>query len=431
MICKLKTLKGDTFDLECAPDMLIGAVKEKACADPNGAKNGWEAAGMKLIYQGKVLDDGKDLASYSISENDFMVVMYTKPKKPAAAASAPTAAAPAATAPAAATTTEAAPAPAAATEAAPAPAAASPAPAPAAAQPAARQFSPEAQAAIDNLIEMGYGKDDVEAAMVAAFMNPDRAVQYLEEGLPDAGGDDAMEDEGDDAGPTPTTWPELVNNRQFQREIGAITDQGSLQAYLGQLASADPQKLSLIQANPQAFSQLLNAAAAARAGGGGGGGGAPAPAAAPLPFGAAAPPGGGGGGGGGGLPPGLQQMLAQNPQMLEGLLQNPEMLAQLMQVPEVQQAMQNPEVMEQLGVSPEMMQAMMGGLMGGGGMGGGGGGGGVNPVLAQLTPEDEEAIERLMALGFPRPIVIQAFLACEKNENLAANFLFDQGGDLM
>ena len=98
------------------------------------------------------------------------------------------------------------------------------------------------------------------------------------------------------------------------------------------------------------------------------------------------------------------------------------------QVPEVQQAMSNPEVMEQLGIDPQMMQAIMQGMAM---QGMAGGGGGVNPVLAQLTPEDEGAIERLMALGFPRPIVIQAFLACEKNENMAANFLFDQGSDLM
>jgi len=282
-------------------------------------------------------------------------------------------------------------------------------------------FSPTAQAAIDNLVEMGYQREQVQAAMVAAFMNPDRAVQYLEEGIPQAGdeGDEEMEDE-----PTPSTWPELAASPSFLAELAAIRDQGQLQSYLQGLAATDVTKLQLIQGNPQAFAALLNqaqqAAAAMPAPGGPG---------AALPFGMAAPP-GGGGGGGGGLPPGLQQMIAQNPQMLEGLLQNPEMLAQLMQLPEIQQAMQNPEVMEQLGIDPQMMQQALG-AMAMGGMGGGGGGGGVNPVLAQLNEEDEGAIERLMALGFPRPIVIQAYLACEKNENLAANFLFDQGGDLM
>merc|ERR1719331_1364220 len=111
MICKLKTLKGDTFDLEVAPDMKVAAVKDKAAASAEGQKLSWEAAGIKLIFQGKVLDDAKDLAGYSINENDFMVVMYSKPKtKPAAPA--PAAAPPAAASPAPAAETPSAAAPA-------------------------------------------------------------------------------------------------------------------------------------------------------------------------------------------------------------------------------------------------------------------------------------------------------------------------------
>lgn len=46
-------------------------------------------------------------------------------------------------------------------------------------------------------------------------------------------------------------------------------------------------------------------------------------------------------------------------------------------------------------------------------------------VTVNLTEEEQAAVGRLEGLGFDRNRCIEAFLLCERDETLAANFLFD------
>ncbi|XP_064550519.1 uncharacterized protein LOC135436756 [Drosophila montana] len=47
-------------------------------------------------------------------------------------------------------------------------------------------------------------------------------------------------------------------------------------------------------------------------------------------------------------------------------------------------------------------------------------------LTGSLSNEEEAAVERLMALGFDRDVVLPIYLACDKNEELTADILFRQ-----
>jgi len=106
----------------------------------------------------------------------------------------------------------------------------------------------------------------------------------------------------------------------------------------------------------------------------------------------------------------LRQLVAQNPQAIQPMLQ------QLMET--------NPGLVQAIGNDPErFLQILNEGLN----MEEQDGQPGT--VEIRLTQEEAAAIGRLEALGFPRQAVIEAYLACDKNEELAANFLFDGAFD--
>merc|ERR1712110_1316590 len=162
-----------------------------------------------------------------------------------------------------------------------------------------------------------------------------------------------------------------------------------------------------------------------------------------------------GGGGSGGAPvavPAAGAAPGENPlaflrdhemfqQIRSVIQQNPNMLSTMLQ----QIGQSNPQLLQIISQNQEAFIRMINeGEAGGEGVGEEGGVGGlgaalgdapalgdalVQPGVIQVSPQDKEAIERLKALGFPEHLVVQAYFACEKNENLAANFLLSQGFD--
>ena len=251
-----------------------------------------------------------------------------------------------------------------------------------------------------------------------------------------AAGATSSSDTGGDGGPLET----LRRHPQFDALRRLVqTNPSMLQAVLSQIGQQQPELLEAINANQALFLEMMNepvpdappSAAESSAG----------VVASSQPL-AAAPRSGSSGAGGAdddasnafaGIP-GMEAL--GNPVQLAQMLQamppaEQAAMAQMMgmDVNQLQQLAQMISAMPPEQVQQHMNMAMqaqgLGGMLGGRGGGGGGGLGGAQ--ILRLSEEEMAAVDRLTEMGFDRSEAAQAYLACDKNEALAANLLMDGG----
>jgi UV excision repair protein RAD23 len=365
----VKTTQQKVFQVDVDGSDTIADLKAKI-----HESQGHPVAVQKIIYSGKILTDDKSVESCGIKEKDFLVLMVSKPKPTPASTSSTSTPASEASIPATPSQPPTA-APAAVPEAvAEAPQVAPSAPA-AFGDPSAFLSGDGLQAAINNMVEMGFPRDQVLRAMRASFNNADRAVEYLMTGIP--------------------------SHLEAEAPRQPADAPASTQPQATPAAAAPPSNQP--QDQPQNLFQLAQQQHQA-------GGGAPAT--------------GGAAGGAHGAHLNLEA-LRDNPQiqqLRQQMAQNPALIQPLIQ----QLASQNPAIAQMIAQNPEALFQLLGIELDESEEGG--------PVppgahVVSVTEEERAAIQRLEALGFPRQAVLEAYFACDKNEELAANYLFESGFD--
>lgn len=293
--------------------------------------------------------------------------------------------------------------------------------------------------ALEQLKAMGFPEQEAKVALRAAFNNPMRAVEYLTSGIPPHLAAMAAEQQQQSA---PRTAPPLTTSNTpptsssdsssssddplavlrtdpaFQEMKRMIQrDPTKLSQIMAQIGQRQPELFRLINENKAQFLQMLNSpiesTPAATTSSPSTTSGTTSPLLPSM--------------GGGGLPAGM----GMSPEMISQYLQNMpaaqrnQLMQQLNITPEqlsqISQAMSRmpPQVLQQL--LARGPQAMMGG------MGGGSTPGQLPPgaQVVRLTQDEAAAVQRLQDLGFSRQQAIEAYLACDKNEQMAANLLFD------
>lgn len=401
----LKTLQQQTFKIDIDPEETVKALKEKI--ESEKGKDAFPVAGQKLIYAGKILNDDTALKEYKIDEKNFVVVMVTKPK----AVTTPVPTTTQQSNPATTTTISSSTAPAVAQVPTPTPALA-PTPTPASVTPASTTTSEPAPASATK--QENPAEKPTETPVATSPTSTDST-----------SGDSSRSNLFEDA------TSALVTGQSYENMVTEIMSMGyereqviaALRAsfnnpdraveYLLMGIPGDRESQAVVDPPPAATTGAPQSSVAAAA--------ATTTATTTTTS-------------SGGHPLEFLRNQPQFQQMRQIIQQNPSLLPALLQ----QIGRENPQLLQQISQHQEHFIQMLNEPVqeaGGQGGGSGGGSGGIAEAgsghmnYIQVTPQEKEAIERLKALGFPEGLVIQAYFACEKNENLAANFLLQQNFD--
>ncbi|XP_057459967.1 ubiquitin receptor RAD23b-like [Actinidia eriantha] len=330
----VKTLKGSHFDIRVQPTDTIMSIK-KNIEDVQG-KDNYPCGRQLLVHNGMVLEDESTLVENKVSEDEFLVVMLSKSKTLGSSGTS-------STQPVTQPMSNPTPAPEPPVQA-PAPGSTSSASNVATANTPSDTYGHAAsnlvagsnlEQTIQQIMDMGGGtwdKETVTHALQAAYNNPERAVDYLYSGIPEAA-------------------EVAVPGAHFPAN----------QATISGVPNSSPLNL---------FPQETIS-------------------------------------GGGGLGP-FDFLRNSQQHMLQELgRQNPQLLRP--DHAEFLQLINEPVDGSEGDLFDQPEQEM--------------------PHAISVTPAEQEAVERLEAMGFDGALVREAFLACDRNEELTVNYLLENAGD--
>lgn len=404
------------FPVEIEETASVLGLKEKIAAE----KADFEVERQKLIHAGKVLKDTSSIGELGIKDTEFIVCMLSpKPKQsqtPPPPSTAQVVSTPV-TQPITHTTPQ-------------APVSTAPVTGTTSSTPSNSSGAPNAfedPSAVAALTAMGFPEAECRAALRAAMGNGDVAVEFLMNGIPESA---QMTTGARSTAPAQGSLAMLEDFRrhpnftQLQRLVQE--NPAELNRVLGVIGSQNPALLAAIHENHDAFIAMMNEPIGSQP---------PQTQPSPTPSTSSANANPFAGMGPGGLS-GAQmvQMMqamppAQRAMMAQSMGISPEQLNAVMQM----MAAMPPEQIQQMMQSMGGMGAMAGmsGMPGAGAASGGTGGVPTGAHVVRLTEDEMAAVNRLMELGFSQQQAAQAFLACDRNEQLAANFLFEGGDDMM